>query len=94
MKIWKAAFLAVMLTCTLLLSGAVLAQNTQYGSIRGTVFDTSRASIATAKLTLTNPSTGIRRELQVEPDGTYVFDNVAQASTPSPPWPMVSPSPP
>ncbi len=77
MKTWKAAFLAVLLTCTLLLSGAALAQNTQYGSIRGTVFDNSRASIATAKLTLTNPSTGIRRELQVEPDGTYVFDNVA-----------------
>jgi len=77
MKTWKAAFLAAMLTCTLLLSGAALAQNTQYGAIRGTVLDTSHASVATAKLTLTNPSTGIRRELQVEPDGTYVFDNVA-----------------
>ena len=77
MKTWKAAFLAVLLTCTLLLSGAALAQNTQYGSIRGTVFDASHASVATAKLTLTNPSTGIRRELQVESDGTYVFDNVA-----------------
>jgi hypothetical protein len=77
MKTRKAAFLAVLLTCTLLLSGAALAQNTQYGSIRGTVFDTSHASVATAKLTLTNPSTGIRRELQVESDGTYVFDSVA-----------------
>src|SRR5579862_9786681 len=77
MKTWNAACLAVLLMCTMLLSGAALAQNTQYGSIRGTVFDTSHASVATAKLTLTNPSTGIRRELQVESDGTYVFDNVA-----------------
>ncbi len=28
-------------------------------------------------MTLTNPSTGIRRELPVETDGTYSFDNVA-----------------
>jgi hypothetical protein len=77
MKIWNAAYLAVLLMCTMLLSGAALAQNTQYGSVRGTVFDTSHASVATAKLTLTNPSTGIRRELKVESDGTYVFDNVA-----------------
>jgi hypothetical protein len=77
MKTWKAAYLAALLACTLLLSAAALAQNTQYGSIRGTVLDTSHASVATAKLTLTNPSTGIRRELKVESDGTYVFDNVS-----------------
>jgi carboxypeptidase family protein len=77
MKTWKAVFLAVMLGCSLVVSGAALAQNTQNGAIRGTVFDTTHASVATAKLTLTNPSTGIRRELPVEPDGTYSFDDVA-----------------
>src|SRR5580704_4872733 len=77
MKTWKAAYLAALLACTLLLSAAALAQNTQYGSIRGTVLDTSHASVATAKLTLTNPSTGIRRELTVDPDGSYSFDNVS-----------------
>src|SRR6202046_5539965 len=77
MKIWKIVVLAVLLLCTSILSGAALAQNTQNGAIRGTVFDTTHASVATAKLTLTNPSTGIRRELPVETDGTYSFDNVA-----------------
>ncbi len=77
MKIWKAVFIAVLLSFSLILASAALAQNTQNGAIRGTVFDTSHASIATAKLTLTNPSTGIRRELPVEADGTYSFDNVA-----------------
>jgi len=77
MKIWKAVFVAVLLSCSSILAGVAFAQNTQNGAIRGTVFDTSHASVATAKLTLTNPSTGIRRELPVETDGTYSFDNVA-----------------
>jgi hypothetical protein len=77
MKIWKAVSLAVLFSCSIMPAGVALAQNTQNGAIRGTVFDTSHASVATAKLTLTNPSTGIRRELPVEADGTYSFDNVA-----------------
>lgn len=77
MKISKAVFLAVLFLCSIMLASAAFAQNTQNGAIRGTVFDTTHASVATAKLTLTNPSTGIRRELPVETDGTYSFDNVA-----------------
>jgi len=77
MKIWKAVLIAVLLSLSLILAGAAPAQNTQNGAIRGTVYDTSHASVATAKLTLTNPSTGIRRELPVETDGSYSFDNVA-----------------
>jgi carboxypeptidase family protein len=77
MKTWKTVFLAVLLGCSLFVAAPAFAQNTQNGAIRGTVFDTSHASVATAKLTLTNPSTGIRRELPVETDGTYSFDNVA-----------------
>jgi hypothetical protein len=77
MKLCKVVFLALLLSCSFILAGAALAQNTQNGAIRGTVFDTSHASVATAKLTLTNPSTGIRRELSVDPDGTYSFDSVA-----------------
>ena len=77
MKIWKIAFLAVLLAC--LLAAAVApagAQNLQNGAVRGTVYDTTHAAVATAKVTLTNPSTGIRRDLQVEADGSYGFDNV------------------
>jgi Carboxypeptidase regulatory-like domain len=76
MKIRKPVFLAVLLACFSIMAGTALAQNLQNGAVRGTVFDTSHASVATAKLTLTNPSTGIRRDLQVEADGSYVFDNV------------------
>ena len=77
MKIRKPVFLAVLLACFSIMAGAAHAQNAQNGAIRGTVLDTTHASVATAKLTLTNPSTGIRRELNVESDGTYSFDNVA-----------------
>lgn len=76
MKIWKTIFLTATLACFLLTAASAHAQNLENGAIRGTVFDTSHASIATAKLTLTNPSTGIRRELTVESDGSYVFNNV------------------
>lgn len=77
MKTWKAVFLTVLLGCLLMGVAGARAQNLQNGAVRGTVFDTSHASVATAKLTLTNPSTGIRRELTVEGDGGYVFNDVA-----------------
>src|ERR1700685_1511819 len=72
MKIRTAAFLAVLLGSFSIMAGTALAQNLQNGAVRGTVFDTSHAAVATAKLTLINPSTGIRRELSVESDGGYV----------------------
>src|ERR1700722_20966780 len=77
MRIRKPVFLAVLLACFSIMGGTALAQNLQNGAIRGTVSDTSHASVATAKLTLTNTATGIRRELTVESDGSYVFENVA-----------------
>ncbi len=48
MKTWKTVFLAVLLGCSLFAAAAAFAQNTQNGAIRGTVFDTSHASVATA----------------------------------------------
>jgi carboxypeptidase family protein len=77
MRIRKPVFLSVLLGCFSIMAGAAHAQNAQNGAIRGTVLDTTHASVATAKLTLTNPSTGIRRELTVEADGSYSFDNVS-----------------
>jgi hypothetical protein len=56
---------------------ATRAQNLQNGAIHGTAYDTSKAAIPNVKLTLTNPSTGIRRELSTEADGGYDFQNVA-----------------
>ena len=72
------AFAAILsLVCLLLAPTPASAQNLEKGAIRGTVFDTTHAVVATAKLTLTNPSTGIRRELDVSGDGSYVFDNIS-----------------
>jgi len=77
MRIRKPVVLTVLLACFSIMGGTALAQNLQNGAIRGTVSDTSHASVATAKLTLVNAATGIRRELTVESDGSYVFENVA-----------------
>ncbi len=52
-------------------------QNLQNGAVRGTIYDSSKAAIPNVKLTLTNPSTGIRREFTSEGDGGYIFENVA-----------------
>jgi len=57
-------------------SNSASAQTLERGAIRGTVYDTTHAAVPSVKLTLTNPSTGIRRELVGQPDGTYVFENV------------------
>src|SRR5580704_11805584 len=53
------------------------AQNLQNGAIHGTIYDTTKAAVPNVKLTLTNPSTGIRRELTSEADGGYDFENVS-----------------
>jgi hypothetical protein len=71
-----AVAIALSLACLLLAPTSAVAQNLQEGAIRGTVYDTTHAVVPTATLTLTNPSTGFRRELTVSAEGTYVFDNV------------------
>ena len=52
------------------------AQNSQNGAVRGTVYDTSHAVIATAKVTLANAATGFSRDQEAGADGFYSFDNV------------------
>ncbi len=68
--------LAITLTIVLAAAAGAGAQNLQNGAIHGTVYDTSKAAVPNVKLTLTNPSTGIRRELSSEADGTYDFETV------------------
>ncbi len=76
MRNCKGLFLVLAILSLLALGGGVRAQSLQNGALRGTVLDNSHAAIATAKLTLTNPATGISREQQVSADGFYSFDNV------------------
>jgi hypothetical protein len=53
------------------------AQTLERGAVHGTVYDASRAVIANAKVTLTNPSTGFRREMTTTGDGGYDFEAVS-----------------
>src|ERR1700685_2425136 len=77
MTITKGVFLFLALALILAVAPGTSAQNLQNGAIHGTVYDTSKAAIPNVKLTLTNPSTGIRRELSSEADGGYDFENVS-----------------
>jgi hypothetical protein len=45
--------------------------------VHGSVFDASKAAIANATVTLSNPSTGLRREMTTGPEGRYDFESVA-----------------
>src|SRR5579871_4321892 len=75
---WEESMRVVKLLCILLLFSALgLAQTLERGAIHGTIYDTSHAVIPNAKVTLTNPSTGIRRSLVTGPGGLYDFESVA-----------------
>lgn len=76
MKLWKTVFLAVVLLCTLVTVGGANAQTFQRGEIHGFVYDTSHAVVPGAKVTLSNSSTGFKREINAEQDGSYVFPQI------------------
>src|SRR5215471_10460465 len=76
MKLWKAAFLAVVLLCTLVAVGGVNAQTFQRGEVHGFVYDTTHAVVPGAKVTLSNSSTGFKREIDAESDGSYTFPQI------------------
>lgn len=57
-------------------SALCFAQTLERGAVHGTVYDTSHAAVAGAKVTLSNPSTGFRREMQTTGDGGYDFEAV------------------
>lgn len=51
------------------------AQNV-YGTVAGTVTDTSGAVIANASITLTNVNTGLKRNISTDSSGNYTFVNI------------------
>ena len=73
MKIWKIAFLAVVLMSSLFAITSAEAQSLQRGEIRGFVYDSSRALVPSAKVTVSNNSTGYKREQVTDSSGTYDF---------------------
>ncbi len=62
MKIWKIAFLAFVLAVSLCIVGNASAQNLQRGEVHGFVYDSSHALVPGAKVTISNSSTGYKRE--------------------------------
>src|SRR5271154_6458311 len=78
MKMVKPVFqaaLAVAFTLASLLFAApgARAQSLERGEIRGFVYDTSHSIVPGAKVTISNPSTGYKRELTTDADGLYDF---------------------
>ena len=67
------------LVCLLLatLSTAVVfGQTLERGAVHGTIYDNTQATIPNAKVSLTNPSTGFRREITTGQEGYYNFESV------------------
>jgi hypothetical protein len=73
MKIWKIAFLAVVLIGSLFAIAGAEAQDLQRGEIRGYVYDSSHALVPGAKVTVSNNSTGYKREQVTDSSGSYDF---------------------
>src|SRR4051794_14367495 len=67
-------FLAAVLVLALM-PGVCLSQNV-YGTIAGTVTDTSGAVVGDASVTLTNLDTGETRKISTDASGNYSFVNV------------------
>ena len=57
----------------LLAAPGARAQSLERGEIRGVVYDSSHATVAGAKVTISNPSTGYKRELTTDANGSYDF---------------------
>src|SRR6202040_2076731 len=73
MKIFKIAFLAFVLAVSLCAIGNANAQNLQRGEVSGFVYDSSHALVPGAKITISNASTGYKREQTTDQSGTYDF---------------------
>ncbi len=66
----------VSLVCLLAIAALPLTAQTGLGVVRGTVLDSTRASIPNAKVTLSNPATGVARTTQSTEVGVYYFNAV------------------
>src|SRR5882762_7034189 len=73
MRMWKVIFLALMLAGLLVAGTNANAQTYDRGEIHGFVYDTSHSVVPKATVTLSNPSTGYRRENVADSSGPYAF---------------------
>ncbi|MGA7222468.1 MAG: carboxypeptidase regulatory-like domain-containing protein [Candidatus Acidiferrales bacterium] len=78
MKMWKSVVLAAVMivfsiTAILLAAPSATAQSLERGEIRGVVYDSSHGLVVGATVTISNPSTGYKRELTADTTGSYDF---------------------
>ncbi|HEY4951179.1 MAG TPA: carboxypeptidase regulatory-like domain-containing protein [Candidatus Acidoferrales bacterium] len=78
MKMVKVVFLATLavvfsLASLFFAAPGAYAQSLERGEIRGFVYDTSHSIVLGAKVTISNPSTGYKREMTTDADGVYDF---------------------
>jgi len=78
MKMVKLVFLATLavvfsFASLLFAAPAAHAQSLERGEIRGFVYDTSHSVVPNAKVTVSNPSTGYKREFTTDASGSYDF---------------------
>jgi hypothetical protein len=78
MKMVKLVFLAALavvfsLASFLFTASGARAQSLERGEIRGFVYDTSHSIVPGAKVIISNPSTGYKRELEADASGSYDF---------------------
>ena len=73
MKTGKVLFLALVLVASLFAAVGARAQNLQRGEVRGFVFDASHAVVPKAKVTIFNPSTGYKHDIETDDTGSYGF---------------------
>lgn len=71
---------AIRLLIVICAAVAMLSAQSYQGGVRGTVIDAQGASVANARVTLTNQATGVARSTLTNTDGTYVFSDVDPAT--------------
>jgi len=76
MKMWKVMFLSLVLAGSLLAVTTANAQSFDRGEIHGIIYDTSHSVVPKAKVTLSSPSTGYKRENLSDTNGGYAFPQI------------------
>jgi hypothetical protein len=73
MKTWKSAFLILAAIGFLFATFRADGQTLQRGEIRGFVYDTTHSLVPGSKVTISNSSTGYKREFTTDETGSYDF---------------------
>src|ERR1035441_5807018 len=73
MKIHKAGGAVAVVTGLILALGIAGAQTFDRGEVHGFVYDTTHSTVAKAKITIFNSSTGYQRQVESDGAGAYAF---------------------